>query len=180
MTRDEIVAAVLQPHFDAVRDTFAKFSPTKGVKLSGLRKVKFIIDGSAGRGGTDLPDCEGRHFAATRDDGLLMYYAPEIVDIPHDTLVAILAHEFGHAADHMYPAHWVMPPRGPGEATWIGSAETKQHRQWQQLWRDRSRDQIEWAADGIAQAVIGLRIGYAGACMLQSFAGGAERPAGLR
>lgn len=180
MKRDEIAYAVLQPHFDAVRDLFASFSPAPGVKLAKLIQTKFLIDAKVGRGGTRLPHCEGRHYAATRDDGLRMYFAPDFVTLPFETMVAILAHEFGHAADHTYPASWLMPPGGPGKATWIGQEDTRRHREWQRLWRDRSIDQIEWAADGIAEAVTGRRIGYSGACMLQRFDAGIERPVGLR
>jgi hypothetical protein len=177
---EEIVYAVLQPHFDAVRDVFLAYSPAPGVKLDRLKKIKFIIDPKVGRGGSKLPGCDGRHFAATRDDGRVMYYAPDIVSLPVQTLVAILAHEFGHAADHAYPAHWMTPPQGTGSPVWVTPEDTKRHRTWQRLWRDRTRDQIEWSADSIAELVTGRKIGYCGDCMLQCFSGGEERPAGLR
>lgn len=184
MSREEIVAAVLQPHFAAVRDVFASFPPAPGVTLGKLHKTRFIIDPKIRRGGTKLPGCDCRHFAACRDDGLLMLFAPEFIELPTETLVAILAHEFGHAADHAYPAHWYMPGAGPARAIWIGQEDTKRHRAWQRVWRDRNssdrRDQIEWAADGIAEAITGKSIGYCGDCMLQCFDAGAERPEGLR
>lgn len=191
--KEEFVYAVLQPYFDEVRNIFASFSPAKGMKLAKLKKTKFLVDAKVGRGGTKLPHCAGgRHFAATRDDGLLMYIAPRLVELPEENVVAILSHEFGHAADHAYPAHFIMPPGGPGKAIYIGHDDTKRHRDWRRLWRNRSLDQIEWAADGIAEAVTGCEIGYAGDCMIQSFTGMAlcvgdstcpppvRRPAGLR
>jgi len=193
MKKEEVVYAVVQPYFDAVRDVFAEFSPAKGVKLTKLRKTKFLVDAKVGRGGSHLSGCDvSRHFAATRDDGLLMYVAPRIVELPEDNLVAILSHEFGHAADHAYPAHFIMPPSGPGKATWIGEEDSKQYRDWRRLWRSRNLDLIEWAADGVAEAITGQVIGYAGDCMVQCFTGMAlcvgdstrpppvRRPAGLR
>jgi len=190
--KNEFVYAVVQPYFEAVRDIFASFSPEKGVKLTKLRKTKFLVDSKVGRGGSHLPHCDSRHFAATRDDGLVMYVAPQLIELPEENVVAILSHEFGHAADHAYPAHFIMPPGGPGKANWIGQEDTKRHRDWRRLWRGRSLDQVEWAADGVAEAVTGRPIGYAGECMIQSFTGMAlcvgdstcpppvRRPAGLR
>jgi len=108
--------------------------------------------------------------------------------------IGVFCHEFGHAADFAYPARWLMPPDGPGCAVWIDDPDVKPARQWRTLWRQRNdlagkrdktrpcehaRDQIEWAADGIAEAVTGKRVGYCGDCLLQCFRG-EERPAGLR
>jgi hypothetical protein len=170
----EIAREILAPHFDAVKDVYAAFCPEPGhAPLARAAETKFVID-------PKQHDTE-RHFAACRDDGLKMIFAPQIVDLPVDTLVAILAHEFGHALDFLYPGHWVTPPRGPGLAVWIGDpSATKQGRAWRKLWEDRDTDRVEWAADGIAQAVTGKKLGYCGPCMLQCFAGGVERPEGLR
>jgi hypothetical protein len=193
---NEVAAAILQPHFDAVRDVFVAYEPGVSTEVGGrvlrprglvkLAKTKFVID-------PKIRDTR-RHFAATRDDGLLMMFAPEFVDLPMDTVVAVICHEFGHAADFAYPARWLMPPDGPGCAVWIDDPDVKPARQWRTLWRQRNdlagkrdktktcehaRDQIEWAADGIAEAVTGKRVGYCGDCLLQCFRG-EERPAGLR
>jgi hypothetical protein len=203
--KEEFVYAVVQPYFEAVRDIFLAYAPERGVKLTKCKKTKLLVDAKVGRGGAKLPNCEGRHFAATRDDGLVMYVAPRIIDLPEENVVAILSHEFGHAIDHLYPAHWIMPPKGAGKATWIGpftNAErqnwwtgpetSKEYRSWQRLWSQRSLDQIEWAADGIAYAITGREIGYCGDCMVQCYSGTnlcvgdsvtgppVRRPAGLR
>jgi hypothetical protein len=172
-TQLEIVRAIMRPHFDAVQDDFVAWrNAATQTHLGRLRKTKFVID-------PKMHDTE-RHFAACRDDGMLIHFAPQIVDLPVETLVAIVAHEFGHAADHAYPAHWLMPS-GPGKAQWLGAPpDTKHGRRWQRLWRERSRDQIEWAADGIAQAITGRKLGYCGDCLIQCYRGGVERPAGLR
>jgi len=169
----EIAGAVLQPHFDAVRDAFLAYRPSAGhAGFAKLKKTRFVVD-------PKIRDSV-RHFAACRDDGLLILFAPECVDLPDTTLVPIMAHECGHALDHLYPGEW-MVGAGPGKAKWIGDqSESKPGRRWKRFWRERSRDQIEWAADGIAETVTGQKLGYCGACMLQCFSGGVERPAGLR
>jgi len=166
--------AVIAPHWDAVRDTYVEFAPEGSGGLVRLRKTKFVMD-------PEMHDSP-RHFAACREDGMMMLFAPQLVDLPVETMVAILAHEFGHAADFAYPAHWVMPGSGPGTARWVGEQDSKQWREWRKAWRSRTRDQIEWTADGIAQAVTGRKIGYCGevGCMLQCFDKGQLRPAGLR
>lgn len=190
LTDEEIAASILEPHFKAVQERFVAFEPEPGLRLVKLAKVKFIVD-------PKVHDTE-RHFAATRDDARLMYFAPQIVDLPPETLVAILAHEFGHAADFAYAARWFMPANGPGCARWIKTNEvekvakngargdTSSFRAWSRSWAarddegERGRDRIEWAADGIAEAVVGKPIYYCGDPLLQCFCCGIERPAGLR
>jgi len=171
---DEIAATVIAPHFDAVRDVFLGFDPEPDFSFVRLEKLKFVIDPKM----HDKP----RHFAATRDDGLLMLFAPQIVDLDVETLVAIIAHEFGHALDFLYPARFYTPADGPARASWIEerNVDTRAFRAWSKLWEDRNRDQVEWAADGIAELVTGQHITYCGSCVLQCFGGGIERPKGLR
>jgi hypothetical protein len=185
----EVAAAILEPHFDAVRDTFADFEPEPGVRLSVLRRTRFVIDPSV----HDTP----RHYGMCRDDGLLMKFAPEIVALDLEPLTAILSHEFGHAGDFAYPARWVTAKGKP--AVWVGEGgswhrdnqgnaqwreqqgkEAQRIRRWQNLWHDRSDDQVEWAADSIAFTVTGIRVRYCGPCMLQCFSGTGGRPEGLR
>lgn len=171
----EIAREIVRPHWDAVRDTYLAFvPPNESEGLVKVADIKFDID-------PERHDSV-RHFAACRDDGLHMVFAPQIVDLEVDTLVAILAHEFGHAADFLYPAHFRMPDDGPAKAEWIGQPEaTKWGRHWAKKWATRTRDQIEWAADGIAEAVIGKHLTYCGDLLLQCLCGrGIERPAGLR
>lgn len=164
----EIAAAVLEPHFFAVRDVFLDFDRDS---LRRLRRTRMVVDPTV--------HDSLRHYAACRDDGLLILVAPEAVDLPVDNLAAIFAHELGHAADFAYPAQWVT--LGPGdEAIWIGDRDDKIARKWRRLWEQRSDDQVEWAADAIASEVTGVEIQYCGDCMLQCFSGGKSRPSGLR
>ena len=180
-----MAAAVLEPHFDAVRDVFVEFEPEPAFKLDALRRTRMVVDYKAHD--TD------RHYAMCRDDGLLIKMAPEAVDLNLKTLTAIIAHEFGHAADFAYPGRWV-PTKGR-RAAWIGEGGSwrngewrpesgksgKRIRTWQRLWHERDDDQVEWGADSIAYAVTGMKIRYCGPCMLQCFdAAGSARPRGLR
>lgn len=170
MTESEEEAwAVIEPHFDAVRDEYALFRPEGASRLSKVQGTKLRIEPS-------VHDSD-RHFAKCRDDGLLILVAPEAAGLDPATLVAVLCHEFGHAADFLYPARWKCKRGAP--AIWVG--KERAHRgQALRLWAQRSADELEWSADAIARAVTGLEISYCGPCMVQCFAGGIERPAGLR
>jgi hypothetical protein len=166
----EVAAAVLEPHFCAVRDAFVDFAPEGGRSMSRLKRTRMVVDPS-------IHDSQ-RHYAACRDDGLLIKIAPEAASLELENLVAILVHEFGHAADFAYPAQWIMVQRGQ-PAVWIGDRDDKPGRTWRRMWQERTDDQVEWSADAIGEAVTGLEIRYCGPCMLQCFSG-IERPAGLR
>ena len=183
MTEVELAAVILQPHFDAVRDEFVRFIPEKGVTLDRLMKTKLIVEPSI----HDKP----RHFAACRDDGMQILCAPPIVDlVPVKQMVAILAHEFGHASDMAYPGQWVVinPGAKHQKAVWVGDSDDRNAVYWRErLWHERSRDEIEWTADAIAELVTGRLIHYCGDCVLQCFTPLAEaplrhvrRPKGLR
>lgn len=181
---DRWAVAILAPHYDAVRDVFSSFEVAPGQKLSRLRQTGMLVDPS-------VSDSE-RHFAGCRDDGRQIIIAPGAADLPVPTLVAIIAHEFGHAADFAYPANWTFTSRGEpalwdsaafeldGRAFKFGDEEVKGSSARRRLWADRHPDQVEWAADAIVQAVTGRSVGYCGRCMLQCFSGGKPRPAGLR
>lgn len=195
MKHAEIAHSVVQPHFDAVRDVFVGFAVEPGRHLDKLKQVRLVVD----EGAHDSK----RHFAATSESGRLIVVAPEIVDLPLETLVAIVTHEFGHAADFCYPACWTWPKAAAAKGAWVGEGAQARARAWRSAfgkeravsrapeddrapaenwafaWNRRSPDQVEWAADGIAERVTGRRIGYAGDCMLQTFAA-EPRPAGLR
>jgi hypothetical protein len=192
----EIAATVIEPYFDAVRDTFAAFEVEPGKPLARLKRVTFEV--------TSRAHSSARHFAATYETGLSMMFAPELVERPWETMVAILVHEFGHAADFAYPACWSWPKKQPSEVVWVGESARGRALAWREIygrsgarsrssdddrppaqnwafaWQHRDRDQIEWAADAIAEAVTGRPIRYCGDCLLQCFDGGVSRPAGLR
>jgi hypothetical protein len=177
----EVERLILEPHFQAVRDTFAAHVPEGGLgPLDELRKTEFLVDANVRN--TD------RHYAACRDDGKLVVLAPQAVDdLDLDTLVAILAHEFGHAADFAYPGDWMLLRPGEEEqhVVWVREMKGAPPDRWRSsLWKARGRDEIERTADAIAEVVTGQRIMYCGGCTLQCFQGPdvryRRRPEGLR
>jgi len=168
----EEAAVVLKPCFDAVRDVFVEeFVPPDGGRLEKLRKTKLIVTPEV----RDSP----RHFAGFRDDGMQILIAPEAADLPLDTAVAILAHEFGHAADFAYPAHFRLVGRDQ-PAQYKPPRASKRVAQRIRAWEERGDDQIEWTADAIVHLVTGKRVGYCGPCLIQCFEGGRLRPKGLK
>lgn len=194
---DELAYSIIEGHFDAVRDTFVEYRPDGGHQdLRRLKRTRFVIDPAIHN--------SDRHFAATRDDGLLMMFAPGLAHLQVETLTAIVAHEFGHAADHLYPGAFAWPRAAAGPTAWVGESsalkalawrsvfgkpdrrsrieqdDAEPAANWMTAWERRTRDQVEWAADAIAQMVTGISIGYCGPCVLQCFSGGQPRPKGLR
>lgn len=165
----ELAFAVIEPHFDAVRDHFAEHEVEPGKRLSRVLETRLLVS-------EHIRDRQ-RRYAATRTDGLLMVIAPEAAALPIEQLVAIIAHEFGHAADFLYPGRFLGRRNEP--AVWVPKG-AKKEAQLQRLWLQRSDDQIEWDADSIAMLVTGQAITYCGDDLLQCFGGGVARPAGLR
>ncbi len=171
---DEEAYAVVEPYYLNLVRLFRE----KGLKR--ISRTRLEVERSM----HDSP----RHFTAARDDGMLISVAPQIVHLPVDNLVAILAHECGHAADFLYPVRfqvvddrlveWEHPDwRGEGFSGNIDRraafARTKQ-------WKERSSDELERTADAVAERVLGRPIYYGGPCVLQSFEGGVRpRPVGL-
>lgn len=166
---EQVAFAVLEPHFDAVRDHYAEYEPEPGQPLSKVRRTRLVVDETI----RDRP----RRYAGCRDDGLLVVFAPQAVRLPLEQLVAMMAHELGHAADFLYPARWLS--RRGETAVWVPEDAPKQGK-IRRLWSERTDDQIEWSADSIAYAVTGRSIQYCGCRLLQCFDGGIERPEGLR
>lgn len=158
--------SVIEPHFEAVRDVFLGWE--RG-QLAKLGRVKLAVS-------PDVRD-SARHFAACRDDGLLIELAPQAANLPVETLTAIIAHEFGHAADFAFPAQWRVARSG--EAEWSHDVAGKGSARLLKQWAARDDDRVETDADAIARAVTGKSIGYCGPCKLQCFSG-APRPKGLR
>jgi hypothetical protein len=169
---DEEAYAVLEPFFLETRKVFVEAG------LARCAKTRLEIDGEA----HDTP----RHFAGCTEDGLLIVVAPQLADLPVDNVVAIFAHEFGHSADFLYPARFVV---ADGEL--VSSFEGKRRRALEEIdqraeynrrkqWEDRGSGDVEEAADRIAQDVTGREIRYAGPCVLQTYGSGRTRPAELR
>jgi len=151
---------ILEPYFEELQEKFID---------AGLER----ISETRLRCNSDMHDTP-RHFAGCLEDGKHIYAAPELIEMPEATVMGILAHELGHAADFLYPGEFVL--RG-NEVVHMGPPD--RHRL--QGWRKRDEDTVEVVADLIAGQVLGTNIGYRGPCHLQSLGvGGCSRPKGLR
>jgi len=150
---------ILEPFFEELQEKFL----TAGLAEVAKTKLRCQL------GIHDTP----RHFAGCLENGSIIYAAPELVELPHDTVFGILAHELGHAADFLYPGHFVL--RGDKVAF---TEKVDKHRF--SGWQRRNSDDVEFSADLIAEWAVGTRIGYLGPCHLQSLGRGVPRPYGLR
>jgi hypothetical protein len=123
-----------------------------------------------------------RHFAGTRDDGSVIILSPQMVELPENTVAAIIAHEFGHATDFLYPGEFVLGPERVAvrRPRTNGLENDERWHTWLRDWEKRDDDVVEFVADAIAERVTGRRIGYTGPCKLQAFDMGKARPLGLR
>src|SRR5262249_25393398 len=122
-----------------------------------------------------------RHFAACQDDGKIIIVAPHLAELPEETVLAILAHELGHATDFLYPGEFAL--RGDDEPALRrapDSLKPKHWHQWLRDWRQRDSDLVELSADAIAHHALGVRYGYRGPCLIQTFGETRLRPLGLR
>jgi hypothetical protein len=161
-------AAVLEPYVEIAYGAFIDHGLTR------LKGMTILISEEAHDG--------GRHFAACETTGRLIILSPQMANLPHETAAGIISHELGHAADFSYPAQWAKDSNGDAVLIDVsrrgGEVLTPE---WIREWRDRSSDDVERAADQIAETVLGVRIGYAGSCMLQTIDKGVmPRPRGLR
>lgn len=171
LTIDEAYA-VLEPYYVAVQETFESRG-ANAVRKTALEVAPWVHDGP-------------RHFAACATTGLRIVAAPELADLPEETVLAIFSHEFGHAVDYLMPAMFFVDDEGkllPAEKLPDdGDKRVQQARVARmQRWEARSEDDIERTADAIAERFTGRVIGYSGPCLLQSFERGVRpRPVGLR
>lgn len=166
VTLDEAFA-ILEPYFIAMQERFveAGLTETKRVRLYVARAMH------------DSP----RHFAGARDDGTVIMLAPEMVELPEPTTAAIIAHEFGHATDFLYPGEFILGENRTAVRRQRNGLENDDRWiTWLKDWEKRDDDVVEYTADAIAEAVTGRHIGYTGPCKLQTFDRGNARPQGLR
>jgi hypothetical protein len=176
----ETARVILEPYFKAAQEEFVRFER----EHYGGKKVSYVRLECASW--AELQQEEGfdvRNFAGTSEDGRLIIAAPELVELPEESVAAIVAHELGHAFDYLYPARFVV---ARGELLRFDDldAEDKASRQARiarmQQWERRDRDVVEGTADEIASLVLKREIRYAGPCLLQTFGRGISRPEGLR
>ena len=173
---DEVAFAILEPYFEAAREEYIRFAKARGLPVKPLKRV--CLECRA-----EMHDTE-RHFAGASEDGSRIAVAPEMVDLPEDTVAAIFSHEFGHILDFQNPTKFgcdvsdsrllILDDLGEGERE--DRTRVARMRQWER----RDAHCVELTADLIAEQVIGVRIGYTGPCMLQSLGRGVPRPVNLR
>jgi hypothetical protein len=168
--------AILEPYFEAAREVYMEYVNKRGLQVRGIKRVRLECR-------PDMHDTP-RHFAGASEEGNLIAVAPQMVDLPEDTVAAILAHEFGHVVDFLNPGAFhcdveerqlvFLPDEEEGErGDRVRLARLRQ-------WRKRDEHAVELTADLIAEQAIGKRIGYSGPCLLQGFARGVPRPEHLR
>lgn len=169
---EETATALLAPFIDEVVAIF---------DAAGYRRLEGItIKVSEHEGG------EGRHFGACRTDGRLIYFRPALVHLEQAQILGIIAHELGHALDFNYPGLFVRTSDGrmrlaDSSKRGVPTGEQPIPQAWIDDWEARDDDEIERAADAIAETVLGVKIGYAGPCLIQTLGRGVRpRPLGLR
>lgn len=173
---------ILEPYFVASGEIFEEWDKRTHGRGAKLKAIRLEIAPWA----HDSP----RHFAATTEDGHSIIAAPEMAELPEETILAIFSHELGHALDFLYPAHffWVDDKLEHGgipeeiELEQLQSDKRIRQALYARVkrWQARDADEVELSADAIAELVTGKYIGYQGPCMLQSFDRGSRRPRGLR
>lgn len=172
---ERAAAEILRGTFSAVQKAYI------AVGLDKVRYTRLSIDPS-------MRD-KDRHFAGCKTDGSMIAVAPDMALLNPKSVAAIMAHEFGHAADYLYPGSFMLDRarkldvKKPGNRSNDALPRARVHN-----WQNRNDDVVEFTADAIAEFVTGGRIGYCGPCKIQAFLDGSpeerdclqRRPAGLR
>ena len=165
LTLDEALA-VLEPYFDAVKDRYLD-QGFERVSRTRLYCAPWVRDSP-------------RHFAACREDGRAIIAAPELAELSQEIVVAIKAHELGHAVDFLYPGEFWLGRDGGIRRQNLDEVDDTQRARVLRAWESRDAHLVEVTADRIAEHVMGEPIGYVGPCSLQCFSRGKARPQSLR
>ena len=150
-----------------------------------VQQEEFVSEGF-GRTAQTRPHCapwlhdSPRHFAACRDDGLVILVAPELCELPEPMVMGIIGHELGHATDFLYPAEFCLDSAATCVRRDRKRIDDVQWARFVKAWEQRDDDMVEQMADGICEYATGRSIGYLGPCQLQVFDRGSARPQGLR
>jgi hypothetical protein len=159
--------AVIEPYFLAMQEVFLESPALRKAKVTRLYVAPWVHDAP-------------RHYAACRDDGKAIVVAPELAELDERMVLAILAHELGHACDFLYAGEFVLGKERSAQRRSREDFTEKQWAKWMRAWSERDDDTVEFTADAVAQLATGMVIGYTGPCQLQSFERGQARPQGLR
>lgn len=162
---NEEAQLILEPYFLVVQERYCE----GGLDL--CLGTRMIVD-------PQMHDT-ARHFAACDSSGKKIFLAPELAEWPEETVLAVIAHELGHACDFLYPGQFWL--RGEDAPALRRLPESTKH--WQRSlrdWKNRDDDLVELTADAIAHYALGVRYGYRGPCLIQTFGATRLRPVGLR
>ena len=171
LTADEAYAAI-EPFFVETRRLFIERGLTR------VKETRLLIDPEA----HDTP----RHFAGCIETGKEIVVAPEFATLPVDNVVAIIAHEFGHACDFLYPGRFFLAEgelvsmREAGRRVAVEDMDQRSVYNVRKQWETRDAHAVEVTADRVAEFVTSRTIQYAGPCMLQTYGPGKSRPRALR
>jgi hypothetical protein len=177
--------AIIEPYFIAAQEKFCEY--VRAAHGSPKRVKNVLLECHPWRVLADEIGFGVRNFAATSEDARTIIVAPEIVELPPETVAAIIAHEFGHVLDFIYPSDYALV--GGELLRWRCKVADDDPRAEQALvarirqWELRDPDVVEHTADEIASHVTGSPIRYSGPCLLQTFdrgSRGIRRPQGLR
>lgn len=164
---DEEAHLILEPYFEELRERYA------GAGLERCLTTRLRVDAR-------MHDT-ARHFAACQYDGKIIVLAPELAELHDDTVMAIIAHELGHAADFLYPGEFALRREDePALRRAPDSMKSKHWHRWLRDWEQRDDDLVELTADAVAHYALGVRFGYRGPCLIQTFGETRLRPVGLR
>lgn len=166
LTCDDALA-IIEPYYHAMQEVFVESGSLALCKKTRLYVAPWVHDAA-------------RHFAACRDDGKAIIVAPELAELDERMVLAILAHELGHACDFLYPGEFALGKDRQALRRDREEFTDKQWAKWVQAWQKRDDDAVEFTADAVTQLATGMTIGYTGPCQVQSFARGKARPQGLR
>ena len=167
--------ATLRDAFETIRGLYLRAGADK-VSVTKLKVEDWVRD-------------KPRHFAACRTDGSTILLSSELALLPSKNMGAIIAHEFGHAMDYLYPGCFLLTRQGTLDVRASGRRSNQGiPKERYAYWENRSDDAVEATADAIAERVLGVKIGYCGPCNLQTLLIGAAdergctrpRPTGLR
>lgn len=173
---------IIEPYFIAAQERFAEYA--RSAHGSGKFVKRVHLECHPWRELSEELGFGIRNFAATSEDARTIVAAPEIVELPPETVSAIMAHEFGHVLDYAFPADYALA--GDELLRWRGQIPNYDPRADQarvariRQWERRDSDTVEATADKIASHVTGHLISYSGPCLLQTFDRGIRRPPGLR
>jgi len=156
---------VLAPFYSEIRSLYVEEGFARVSKTRLL--VNKDLPGMLRAAGVPVPAPE-RLRAVCRNDGTQISAAPILADEPVSRVVAILAHELGHAVDFSYPGRFLWLEGALVETNaWEADPEERAVYNTLQQWHQRPDHAVERTADALAELVTGREVWYTGPLQLQ-------------